>query len=150
MNLKQILDDIISKGFPELLNESIEIEVVKQDDCLMSYGSYKDDMGFFIEVDDKLKDAPEDVLRGGIAHELAHISHEKVNRLGIFDSFLYKHSERFRLLDERNTDLEVIFRGFGTDLLKFLEFRDTLGYSDADYEGLNKREIRQLLRRGIT
>lgn len=144
MNLSEILDDVILKGFQELLPDDIEINFLKQDDCLLSYGSYKDH-GYFIEVDLKFNDASVDVLRGGIAHELAHISHEKLNKLGFVDSFLYKHSERFRILDERNTDLEVIFRGFGADLLQFLDYREMLGYSMDDYEGLTRREVKSLM-----
>ena len=137
-----ILDDVIKKGFPELLGEDIRIEYAALDDALLTFGKLSQE-GFYIEVDESLRNASVDVLTGGIAHECAHIIFEKTkaNKALSIDMFAYRVSSRYRILDERNTDLEVILRGFGNELLLFLQHSVQLGLDHYREDGLSIREI---------
>jgi hypothetical protein len=145
-DVNHILDTVISKGFPELLGEDIHIEYVTLKDALLSYGTLSPE-GFYIEVDNILKNAPGGVLKGGIAHECAHIVFDKrrANRTFSLDLFAYRVSSQYRILDERNTDLEVILRGFGRELEQFLKHSVKLGLDHYREDGLSMREIEILL-----
>jgi hypothetical protein len=59
----------------------------------------------------------------------------------------YRISKRYKTLDERNTDLEVILRGFGKDLLVFLEFSEKEGYPHYKEDGLSIRELKILIQK---
>jgi hypothetical protein len=145
-DLKVILDSIIKGAFPELLAEDIKIEYKKLKDAMFEYGmlSYE---GAYIEVDKSLKDAPINVLIGGIVHELAHILTDiKIGKnQSIKDRLAYKISTRYKTLDERNTDLEVILRGYGKELFEFLIYSEKTGYDHYKEDGLSIRELKILL-----
>ena len=147
--LTRILNEVIKRGFPELLGEDIQIEHLVLRDALLTYGELSHE-GFYIEVDETLCNAPADVLKGGIAHECAHIVFDKLkgNKPFSLDMFAYKVSAQYKTLDERNTDLEVILRGFGTELLQFLKHSVHLGLDHYREDGLSIREIEILLRAG--
>lgn len=70
-DLPDILNTVIRRGFPELLGEDIQIEYLNLKSSLMSYGELTRE-GFYIEVDSSLRESPQEVLMGGIAHECAH------------------------------------------------------------------------------
>ena len=145
-NLTKILDGVIRRGFPELLREDIRIEFLNLHDSLLSYGELTHE-GFYIEVDKTLRDAPENVFIGGIAHECAHIvvDMSKGRKALSGDALAYRISSRYKTLDERNTDLEVILRGFGQELLHFLRYSEQLGLDHYREDGLSIREIEILL-----
>ncbi len=149
IELNGIKDEVIKNGFPELMKTDITALFVKIDDYIMQVDELEE-KGWVIEVDDMLiiKQADDellDVLRGGIAHELAHIVRKPV---GLFnkwiDIILYKISWKFRELDERNTDLTVVLRGYGPELLKFLEYCEK-DYSRYEEDGLSQIELKTLL-----
>jgi hypothetical protein len=145
-NLAKIRDRVIKKGFPELMNDDIQIEYSALDDALFEYGELSEE-GFYIEVDTSLKDAPEEVIEGGLAHELSHILTDKKEdkNLTLRDKLAYKFSLRYRGLDERNTDLLVIIRSFGNQLLAFLKYAEEKGFPHYKEDGLSIREIEMLL-----
>lgn len=144
--LNKILDDIIKSKYPELLGEDIRIEFVDLDDSLMEYGSLTNE-GFFIDVDKKLKEADDIIIIGGIAHELSHIAIELSigKKMSFKDLIAYKISKRYKTLDERNTDLDVILRGLGKELYQFMKFSSKIGYDYYKEDGLSLREIELLL-----
>jgi hypothetical protein len=147
-DLAQLRDLVIRKGFPELLDEDIQVEYKHLEDALLEYGTL-DPEGFFIEVDDSLTDAPRQVLIGGFAHEFSHILVEKRSsrRVVSRDILAYRMSKRYKTLDERNTDLEVLLRGYGEDLLAFLEYSEKEGYPHYKEDGLSIRELKILLKK---
>lgn len=149
-DLRRIVDKVIIKSFPELMDDDIQIEYKDLEDALLEYGELSEE-GFYIEVDVSLKDAPENVIEGGIAHELSHILTDKKEdkSLTLQDKFAYKLSKRYRALDERNTDLIVILRGFGNQLLNFLKYAEEKGFPHYNEDGLSIREIEALLSEGI-
>jgi hypothetical protein len=148
-DLAHIRDLVIRRGFPELLAEDIQVEYKHLKDAMLEYGHLTQE-GFYIEVDESLQKAPEQVLAGGIAHELSHILTDKnlKGRSVSMDGFAYRLSKRYKTLDERNTDLEVILRGFGKDLLAFLEYSEKEGYPYYKEDGLSIREVKILLEKG--
>ena len=129
-----------------VMGEDIHIEYAALDDALLTFGKLSQE-GFYIEVDESLRNASVDVLKGGIAHECAHIVFEKlkVNKALSIDMFAYRVSSRYRILDERNTDLEVILRGFGNELLLFLQHSVRLRLDHYREDGLSLREIEILI-----
>jgi hypothetical protein len=146
VDLNRVIDGVIKRGFPELLGEDIRIEFTTLNDALLTFGKLSQE-GFYIEVDESLRNASVDVLKGGIAHECGHIVFEKskVNKTFSIDMFAYRLSSRYRILDERNTDLEVILRGFGNELLLFLQHSVHLGLDHYREDGLSIREIEILI-----
>ena len=145
-NLDEIRDEIIKKGFPELLTEDIQAEYKPLKDALFEYGELTKE-GFYIEVDDSMKDAPKDVMEGGFAHELSHIltDKEQGKALSLRDGLAYRISKRYKTLDERNTDLQVIIRGYGPQLLAFLEYSEKEGFPHYKEDGLSTREVKSIL-----
>ena len=94
-----------------------------------------------------MKKAPKDIVLGGFAHELAHILTDKRQSqvLKLIDSLAYKISKRYKTLDERNTDLQVIIRGYGPQLLAFLEYSEEKGFPHYKEDGLSIREVKAIL-----
>ena len=147
-DLQALRDQVIRRGFPELLADDIQIEYKYLKDALLEYGSLTGE-GCYIEVDESLRNASPQVLIGGLAHELSHIVVDKnlQARLMARDWLAYKISRRYKTLDERNTDLEVILRSFGKELLIFLEYSERTGYPHYKEDGLSIREVKILLER---
>lgn len=146
MNLDKILNKIITSSFPELMGEDIQISWESIDDSLMVQGRLSEE-GFYIEVDDSLKNSSNSVIIGGIAHELCHIVVSKGLTLKErrIDSLLYRLSKRYRTMDERNTDLQAIIRGFGKELLEFMEYSESAGFDYYKEDGLSFREIKSIV-----
>lgn len=147
MALENIIKTIIKDSFPELMNEDIQIEWKDLKDALMEYGGLSVD-GFYIEVDKSLKKANKKVLIGGIAHELCHILEDiKLGKeKSLRSRIAYKISRRYKTLDERNTDLQVIIRGYGKELLEFMKFSIENGYDYYKEDGLSAMEIEAIIK----
>ena len=145
-DLALLRDQVIQRGFPELLAEDIQVEYKHLEDALLEYGTLSPE-GFYIEVDESLMKASQQVIIGGLAHEFSHILVEKTSheRMISRDMLAYRLSKRYKTLDERNTDLEVILRGCGKDLLVFLEFSEKEGYPHYKEDGLSLRELKILI-----
>jgi hypothetical protein len=147
-DLAYLRDQVVQRGFPELLAEDIQVEYKHLEDALLEYGTLNPE-GFYIEVDESLMNASPQVIIGGLAHEFSHILVEKTSheRMMSRDMLAYRISKRYKTLDERNTDLEVILRGFGKDLLVFLEFSEKEGYPHYKEDGLSIRELKILIQK---
>ena len=89
-NLYKIMNSIIRKGFQELSNVDIRLDFEVSNDEFVGYGKFNGG-GYYIDVDKTLKKAPVQVIKGALAHELAHItidySMNPITRF--FDSLLY-------------------------------------------------------------
>jgi len=148
-DLAKIRDLVIKSGFPELMAEDIQTEYKKLDDALLEYCGLTQE-GYCIEVDNSMKDAPEDVIEGGLAHELSHILTD-IGQERSFkrrDRWARRISKRYNILDERNTDLQVIIRGFGPQLLAFLEYSQEKELDHYKEDGLSIREVKAILSAG--
>jgi hypothetical protein len=141
--LEQILNTLIKRGFPELsrLRRRIAIGFATCDGLLC----YDFEAGrFIIWVDELLRGSPRRALEGGIAHELAHLLHD--SRLSPMQRertwMLYERSIWYRVRDERNTDRQVIDRGYGHHLLAFMKHARAQGVSFCSEHGLRLAEVR--------
>ncbi len=145
-DLEKLRDIVIRRGFMELIAEDIQVEFQKLEDALFEYGSLTEE-GYYIELDETLQEAPEEVLVGGLAHELSHILTDRLleKRLRFRDWLAYRISRRYKTLDERNTDLQIILRGFSRELLIFLEYAGEKGFPHYKEDGLSLREVKTLL-----
>ena len=145
-DLASIRDHVISEAFSELMAEDIQIEYKKLEDALLDCGQLTSE-GYYIEVDEVLQDAPQEVLEGGLAHEFAHLVVRKDENSSpkTMNWIAYRFCPRYRILNERNTDLEVIMRGYGHQLLAFLEYAECQGFPYYREDGLSAREIGRLL-----
>ena len=148
-SLLEIRDDIIVSGFPELMKEDIQVEYKLLNDALFEYGGLTSE-GFYIEVDESLKNAPRDVMEGGFAHEFSHISTdlELGKKQTLCDRIAYRVSKRYKTMDERDIDLQVILRGYGPQLLSFLRYSEEKGFPHYKEDGLSIREVSSLLSLG--
>lgn len=148
-NLSEIRDKVIKSGFPELMSEDIQVEYKKLEDAVFECGGLTEE-GFYIEVDKSMENAPESVIEGGFAHELSHILIDKTQGIGLTlrDGLARTLSKRYKTLDERNTDLQVIIRGYGGQLLSFLEYSDKKDFPHYKEDGLSIREVKQILSAG--
>ncbi|MBN1377438.1 hypothetical protein JW949_03870 [Candidatus Woesearchaeota archaeon] len=146
-NLEEILDDVVINGFPEFMDEDIWIEYKSIKKSLLKSGELTDE-GFYIEVDNLLKDTSANVIMGGVAHELAHLVTER--NLSKYsskkDGLHYKRSKRYKTLDERDTDLRAILRGYGPHLLEFMKYSKEKGFPYYKKDGLSINEIKTLLK----
>jgi len=135
--IDSIKNRVIKNAFLELIDEDIQIEWKNLKDACFELVPYVSE-GYCIEVDMSMKDAPQDVLEGGIAHDLAHIVDNPKSILG-------KISKRYLVYQERNVDLLVVLRGYGRQLLSFLRFAERKGYPRYKEDGLSIVELEKLL-----
>lgn len=149
IQLIETLDEVIMKGFPDLADEDIQTDFAKLEDALLEVTNlaeekfpYRKD-GYFIDVDDSMKNAPIQALKGGFAHELGHIISDK--KESWIDGLLYKISTKHCTLQERNADLNAIIRGYGKELLVFREYSESTGNGYSKDEGLSRVEIKQII-----
>jgi hypothetical protein len=146
--LKQLLNETIRRGYPELLNYDIRIEYKDFEDALGEFGELSPE-GYHIEVDTSIRNADEKVKIGVIASELSHISQdiqfsfwEKLK-----DRLLWKLSRNYRILDERNTDIITIVRGFGTELYEAMKFGEENDFPYYKEDGLSLRELETITKK---
>src|SRR3989344_345337 len=143
-NLQQIIDELLP-AFPELSGKKIDLNYARLDsDTNLECGEYHIINRYWIDVSEDLGEAPRDAIVGGLAHELCHFVLGSTNT--IRQGILYKISKSYRTLVERNTDLEVIKRGFGLRLLALILFNKN---NDDDHDpeaGLSLEELEGLLK----
>lgn len=133
-------------AYPELRSKDISVSWEDLEDALMEVQPM-DPEGWIIEVDKTLKDSSPEVIVGGIAHELAHIVRELhfSQNTKFWDKLLYRYFRNYRTLDERNTDLEAVLRGFAPELLAFMEESEKHDLDFYEEDGLSIRELKTLL-----
>jgi hypothetical protein len=145
MVVKDRLNHIVDKSFPELLSFTFSLEYDELDDSFAeTWETSKTSYTF--TLDNLFKTADEETVIGLLAHELAHITQDKGQSMfeRWIDSFLCDHFPRYSLLDERDADLTVILRGYGLNLLKLLRFIDKK-YPEYVTEGLSINELEIIL-----
>lgn len=148
-NLIEIRDRIITTSFPELMDGGIQVEYKSLEDAVMQSGTLSPE-GLYIEVDNSMEDAPTDVVEGGIAHELSHFVEDLKESMfhSIRHSLAYSISPRYKRLVERNTDVSTIMRGYGHQLLAFLQYCEKKGFHHYYEDGLSIIEVNKLLSAG--
>ena len=146
-NLEEIRDYVLEKGFLELMGTEIKVDYTNLKNALVEHGRLSGD-GFYIEVDYSLGKASGPVIQGGLAHEFAHITKDRTLRgwARFADWLLYRISKQYEKLDERNADVLAVTRGFGPQLLEFLEYsEENLDLDHYEDEGLSILELKALL-----
>lgn len=143
-SLQKINNAIIDEGFPEL----------RDDDIQVSYRSLKNFLAicilenkhYCIYVSPEMKGSPNIVLSGILVHENCHMLKEKHmnNYQRKKDKRFYK-SKIFKTLDERNTDLEAILRGYGREILAYKKYAEEMGLPYYEEDGLSVREIEKII-----
>ena len=168
--ISKIKDRIIREKFSELSKLEISLDLEKKTDELMGYGELVGG-GYYIDVDTEMKKASNEAIYGGLAHELAHILidekkyfisrfftdiifelgtkyQKKDKKLNIINRWInnniYHPCHSYVIKDERNTDLLVVEKNAGKELLAFLKFHDK--YHDESDEGLTVIELEQILK----
>jgi hypothetical protein len=140
MVVKDRLNHIVDKSFPELLSFNFSLKYDELNDSFAETRETSKTSYTFI-LDSLFKTADEE-----IACMHAHITQDngqsKFERW--IDSFLCEPFPRYSLLDERNADLTVILRGYGLNLLKLLRFIDKK-YPEYITEGLSINELEIIL-----
>lgn len=146
-NLSKIINDLVENHFPELKGIKIKATYLKDwNEGIFEYGRIHDNE-YEITVNTAMKTAPVPVLKGGLAHEICHIIGD-ANLRGIrsfVDDLLYRYFRNYRSMVERNTDLMVIERGLGRELLDLLYYRMKIGLPEYDDNGLTTAELTNLL-----
>ena len=146
-NLTEIKNKLIEESFPELKNEKVSVAYKKSfKDGLFEYerpGKKK----YFIKINELMKNAPLQAIEAGLAHEMAHIIREikKGFFSSCFEGFLYKFSDRYKIVDERDADLAIVLRGYGKHLLELYKYREKLGLPLYEDNGLSASEIKKIL-----
>ena len=139
-HLNKLTTRLITKSFPELKRFSITTSFAV---CRGFWFTYRQPHknSYYIDVNkNKFEHTPTPVLIGGLVHELSHITLDRHRR----DMILYNRHRRYRYLDERNTDLEVLIRGYGKELIAFMEYCTTKHIPI--YEGLSLKELNNIRR----
>ena len=145
MVIEKRLNNIVKESFPELLSYSFSLEY---DEIKNGFAETWEtsETSYTFTLDILFEEADEDVVIGLLAHELSHITQDiGYSKYEVwFDNFLYSRFPKYSLLDERNTDLTVILRGYGLNLLKLLRYIEDK-YPEYVTEGLSVNEIKILL-----
>ncbi len=146
-DLVTIKQKVVRTGFPELTDIQIEIDFEDSDDEMLGYGELEGG-GYYIDVDIVMRKASLAAIEGGLAHELAHISIDQSmdDASRFLDDLAYEFNEEYQTNDERKTDLLVIKRGYGIQLLKFFKFYNKRYKPYTKEDGLTKREIKEILK----
>jgi len=156
-DLEEIVGGIVSNGFPELSGLAITIEYRK---LKGAYGDWKkvSVSEYHIRVDKSLKKAPEKVVYGLVAHEIAHVYRKNSSRYGSLITLInaFKKSKKKGLKKvfkkcateyERDVDRLVVERGYGPYLLAFVEYPNKRRKKYKKKDGLTARELRKMLKR---
>ncbi len=145
--LRKLMDNVLAKKYPELLNKSIDIEYNKLDSHWIKFDEIPMD-GYLIELDEELKGASDSVKTGFIASALSQIMMYGASSLDgkrRYDS-LEAGSEEEIIKNEIATDNETISRGFGNELYAAAKFLEERNYKE---DGISLKEL-ELIRDNAT
>jgi hypothetical protein len=134
----QIIHQTVSEYFPEIKSDALTIKFVKNKDYYMAVNSI---FLHQIFIDKSALKLSMQAFRGCLAHELAHIV--LTPKRGFFQNLLSVFNDT---KEERETDLFVIERGLGFDLLQFHKEHNKIYKSYKADEGLTKKEIIAILK----
>lgn len=140
--------EVIRRGFPELIAVEIKTNYKNLPDAYFEFTRFSR-KSYLIEVDNFLKHVKKEVVLGGISHELAHIKREASTGIicSFLDEVIYNNLQRYQRWDERRTDLLVVERGLGPELLEFLIYADKRREKYTSQDGLTVKELENLLRK---
>jgi hypothetical protein len=146
MDLESCKLEIIERGFPEIRTLAIATEYRKMSDAYFEFIRLSR-KNYTINVDNSLRNAKREVILGGMSHEIAHVSKEASRGLvlSFFDGILYNNFRWYEMWDERKTDLLVVKRGFGLELLAFLKYANKRREAYTAQDGLTVKELEILL-----
>ena len=102
-----------------------------------------------VYVDKSLKKAPEKVVKGGLAHEAAHIYRDYKRNVfsRALDSVRYAVDiKKQETRNEREADMLVVKRGYGEELLAFLKYHDKRRKKHKKKDGLTVKELKKILK----
>ena len=140
--------------FPELDSDDFSVEWDEAARDLVDLKEHPEDpCKLIFTVSPVLYGAPNQVLIGGIARELApFVIEDKLTRWQSFlDLLFFKISPHYRKLDQRNAELLVLSRALGNELLKFKRHwkeeihTDEFGFAYDDQEGISIEELENIL-----
>ena len=140
--LPSIIEELMSCGYPEirLVKMGFGYERLKT----IHAGSYRNNGGWEILIDSRLERSKRSVVRGITSHELSHVLKDRKLNKSAWRKYkrLYK-TRLYRELKEKDTDLDVIIRGHGEDLLSYKMFEVSTGH---EVTGLSVYETKKLIR----
>jgi hypothetical protein len=128
---------LIKNSFPELRYHIIMLRFIKTKHFFMATSGFL--FIHIIFIDKRLKKCTDDVVTGIMAHELVHISQDS-----FWKDLLYRKS----ITDmERATDMQVIKRGYGKQLLAFIQYHNKIYKKYKKADGLTEKEIIKILKK---
>ena len=150
-NLRDIKNQVIEEGFPELRMIRIDTKWDPVDDGVMKMGpsptgnKMSRPTRYIIYVDPYMRSSTEKSIRAGIAHEGVHIlKYMNLTKEGILkEERRYNGSRAYWMREEICTDLGVINRGFGYDLIELERFIE----KDYNSFGIPRSHIEEILSR---
>lgn len=126
-------------GFPEISFAKVTIEIVKEDSFFMA--SYKN----ILYISGDCKKLSDSAFNGVLSHELIHIiEYIKYPFWSSIKNLLYTIPS-FETYFERNTDKEVLRRGYGENLLEFIKYHDKHYKKYNSKDGLTQKELKKIL-----
>lgn len=150
-SLMNVKNEIIAVGYPELEEYDIGINYSYMNSCFFEYSivlsNVKSKKSGTIFINKILSDAPLNVMIGGFCHEMSHMSEDIRfgKRKSNYIDNIYRTYSSFRTYRERDTDLDVILRGFGKYLLACEKHLIKLGREHTKESGLTTEEIKTLV-----
>jgi hypothetical protein len=143
-NLDAIRDEVVGYAFPELIRIPIELDYESIDRAFLRMLPYGE--GYFIGVDTGMKDVNPNVVRGGMAHELAHIVFDlELSFIGrLIDGLRYNVSPFYKSYLEKKTDNLVLERDMGPELLVFKNYVKKTGCT---MSGISVKKTKRYLKR---
>ena len=140
-----IKGNLIRTGFRELRFMNVSIDYSNSPDYYFAVeGKWR---SHHIEVDESLRNVSNLVLEGGIAHELGHLIRDyQTNPLKrLLGGEPNENDPDYERYDERATDMLVIERGFGSQLLAFVQYHNKRRKKYKKEDGLTEKEIKSVL-----
>lgn len=147
-DLDSIKEKIIKNNFQELSDLVIMTDYKRLEGAYFDYDRLTK-KEYQVMVESSLIRAPVIVVTGGMAHEIAHILRDGNMNFMLFaiDRTLYDLWQWYQTRDERQTDLLVVNRGLGLELLSFVEYANKRRANYTKRDGLTATELRKLLRK---
>jgi hypothetical protein len=144
--IQSYIEELVNNGFNELNDLKITSSYMDSFDAYAEYSMIGREE-YHISLDKKLEKAKPEVIKGVLAHELAHILDDEC--LGTLASdlrdIMYFFNPKIRTYIERKTDMAVLKRGYGPELLAFVKYHDKRRKKYTFEDGLTKKEIKKLL-----
>lgn len=151
-SLQKIAEKVL-RSYPELSEYRIDVMYKNYRGAYAKYWYTKRSVTgpFDIGLSEELRYASPGVKTAVIAHELAHISRDvkkaKVSGGMSYEDHMYRRSRIKRMRDERGTDIMVVRRGFGPELIEFLKYYGRKNGGGHPEGGLDTDEVKLIMKR---